>query len=465
MPLKIRTLILIGAIFALPFIAGCLGSGGANPVGDTSLLQGNSTTTTAQASVLQSQVLASKYQPANAKKYTYADPPYQVLHRIKEGICQRRGSLKIKIFSASKADHIFITLAEMKVKPIDGKPQVIPIEAREVDLLNAADISDVLADAELTPGFYNHMEFKIQSARVVIGDVSSPLIVPSQKVHFSGKFEIKEGYTTELAIKFIHKLIKVRSFGKPKYIFIPIIKLSFSLVAKPVEVTDGDISGTISDFVTKAPLSGITAALDGTSFSTTTDVAGGVFFTKVPAGNYNLKLTNANYLDKTFTVTVEAGKVAEITAEMNLAVIQSPVSNTGWFSEDYPLADAHGTYGEVAMEAPVTIDFVSLAFVKAEFVFDCEYHNGGGGRLRGYFSSTQQVQIIQNMGGWWVGNNAILGLALGDFYAANPVPNHYAVDVTDYVKNNPSSAYFFAAENLSTADIRLLNVQLSIYYR
>jgi len=117
------------------------------------------------------------------------------------------------------------------------------------------------------------------------------------------------------------------------------------------------------------------------------------------------------------------------------------------------------------METPVTIDFLSLAFVKAEVTFLAEYKYDGNSPMRAYLSSTQQVQVINNLGGWWVGNNANLGLSLGEIFLPSNPGTQYTVDVTEYVRNNPSAAYFFAAMNTGIADIRVTGIQMSIYYR
>jgi hypothetical protein len=413
-------------------------------------------------------VMANAPKSPTDKKFSYAAPSHKILLRVKDELNKLPGCLRILFFSDCKVDNIFLTLGDMKVKAVSGKKSYkVDLDPREIDLKADNGLSKVLGELNLPVGDYNYLEFQVSSGRVVIDGTSYSLWIPSNRVRFLGKFSIQDGFSTELSIKFQHNLLKA-SFGKnTKYILKPVVKISSTLVAKPLPptVTNGEISGSVLDYVKKSPLSGITVTLTGgTTLTTTSDAAGAFQFKDVLAGAYTLTLTNADYVDKAFPVQVVAGQVAEVSAEMNPAVIKSSVANTGWFSELYPLADANGTYGEVALETPVTIDFVSLAFTKVEVAFDSDYHSSGAGLLNAYLSSTQQVQIITNLGGWWVGNNATLGTLLGQYYATNPA-THYTVDVTDYVRNNPSVAYYLAAQNLSVVDLRLSNVQMTISYR
>ncbi len=69
------------------------------------------------------------------------------------------------------------------------------------------------------------------------------------------------------------------------------------------------------------------------------------------------------------------------------------------------------------------------------------------------------------MGGWWVGNSVSSGNFLGDFSAIPDPGNTYNVDVTELIRSNPSSIYFLASRNLDIVDIRMTDIQLSIYYR
>lgn len=227
---------------------------------------------------------------------------------------------------------------------------------------------------------------------------------------------------------------------------------------------NGSITGLVIDSVSLAPLAGVSVFLEGTLFMATTDADGEFSFTEVPAGYYILTASHKDYLDNSADVEVFASPENSFEVELNPAVILSTVANTGWFSELYPLADAHGTFAEVAIETPVTIDFASLAFVKAEIVFSAGYHVTGAGRVNTYINDAQQVYASTTLSGWWVGNNAALGTFLGEYYATSPSTT-YTVDVTDFIRNNPNSVYYFAVDNLELVDVRMQNIQLIIYYR
>ncbi|HOY68874.1 MAG TPA: carboxypeptidase regulatory-like domain-containing protein, partial [Candidatus Ozemobacteraceae bacterium] len=457
---------------ALPLmVAGCLGSGGFNPVADSSLSeQANAALTAQEEQLASTQVLAARARPLalGKSRYSYAEPSFVVSHKVRSSSKGGPGCLKMRVLSASSADNIFITLDSMKVKPKVGKPISYDVVSKEIDLSNPSVITNILAETPLPAGVYNYMEFRIKGGRVVVGGASYPLVIPSNRVRFFGSFEIKDGYTTEISIRFFNKLsLKVKGNGKKKsteYMLLPIVKISSTLVQKVVVAADGDVSGTVFDYVKKTPLSGVSVSLSGTAFSAVSDANGTFAFSKVPNGTYDVKLTHPEYLDRNSTVIVKGGEVSELVAEMNPVVIRSTVANTGWFSEFFPWSEANGAYAEMALEIPVAIDFVSLAFTRAEMVFDAEYRFNGGARMQAYMSSAQQVQVIKNLGGWWVGNNALLGFHLGEFGATNPM-TRYTIDVTDYVRNNPSASYFFAARNEDALDIRMQNVQLSIFYR
>ncbi|HOT26588.1 MAG TPA: carboxypeptidase-like regulatory domain-containing protein [Candidatus Ozemobacteraceae bacterium] len=470
MKTTINKIVVMALMALIPLLAGCLGSGGFNPVADNSLSdQVNASLTAESDDLVSGQVLGARARPQTLGKsrWSYAEPPFVVVHKVKNGN-GGPGSLKVRVLPAASADNIFITLDSMKVKPREGAPRGISIISDEIDLKNPTALAEILAGSQLPNGVYNYMEFRIKSGRVVVGGVSFPLKIPSNRVRFFGSFEIKDNFTTDVSIRFFNKLsLKVKQMGKQKvteYLLNPIVKISSTLTQKVVAAPDGDVKGVVLDYVKKTPISGVAVSIEGTSFSGLTDANGVFSFVKVPNGTYNVKLSHADYLDKSSSVVVKGGEIADISCEMNPAVIRSSVGNTGWFSQFFPYADANGAYAEMALETPVAIDFVSLAFVKAEMVFDAEFRFGGGARMSAFVSSSQQVQVIKNLGGWWVGNNALLGSALGYFTATQP-STHYTVNVTDFVRANPSAAYFFAARNEAALDIRMQNVQLSIYYR
>lgn len=470
--MKLRILSLAVMLMALPFLCGCFGVNDSNPVAPSVLSAGaaapNGAATTPS-------MMSSN---AQSRKFSYAEPAhsvtYQPLDRCHGG---GLGQLRIHLVSAASADHIYINVTEMRVKPASGKQWVtINVPDQEIDLKNAAQVSQVLASVNLAQGVYQYMRFKIQSARVVWGGQSYNLVIPSRYVNFVGRFEIKAGYMTELKIQLFNKIIKTEGSGifaglTGAWMFCPVVKISATLVPitptpdpDPV-VTTGDVAGLISHYVSKVPLSGVTVALSGTAFSATTGADGTFSMATVPAGDYILTLAHPEFLNKSFPLKVVAGQAANVTAEMNPAVIKSTVANTGWFSQFYP-AEANGTYIETKVETPVAIDFVSLSFTKVEVAFDMEYSQPmpDYASVIGYMAVQQQVVKSSDLGSWWAGWNGTMGTTVGYFQGTNP-PTHYVTDITEFVRNNPSNLFFSAFYNQSIYNARVQNIQMTIYYR
>ncbi len=464
---KITRNLMLVLLIALPMVSGCFGVKGTNPVADTSLSEAtsNSLVQTASGTLSTVSTGAARYIPTTcSKKFSFAPPPNRIAHCLKQNCSTNPGKLRLKFLSLTKADHILITFENLKVKPEGGSTLRYSVPSTEIDLLEAADVSQLLADLSLPAGRYNYFEISIKKASVVLDGKTYPLFIPSRRIFFLGKFEIKDGFYTELTLKFSSRVIR---FGKFFFKLFPVVKISSTLVPIATQETDGDISGIVLDYVTKSPITGVTATLSGgaSDLTAVSNGEGKFEFLDVPAGEYSLRLNHADYLDKAFTAQVIAGQITQVDSEMNPAVIKSTYGNTGWFSENFPLSDVLGLYGECSMETPVTIDFVSLAFVKAEVSFFAEFKYDGMSTMKAFLSSQQQVQVINNLGGWWVGNNANLGLSLGDLFLPSNPGTQYTVDVTEYIRNNPSAAYYFAAMNTGIADIRVTNIQLSISYR
>jgi hypothetical protein len=460
--LRILTILLFAMILSLT--TGCLFNTSSNPVGNSSVAE--SQQLAQKVAQTQPQVMASSFTQPEKRNYTFAKSGHKLSTEFRQNVKRMAGSLKVSLAGSTSTDNVLISFEKMKVKPENGAPFSVAIEERTIDLLSATDLADVIGDVELPEGVYKYMEFSIKDAQIVIDGVTHSMFVPSRKVRFFGKFEIKEGYTTNLKIKFMHRIVHWKVFKKNFYMLIPIVKISSSLELKPVDpaITDGDLNGHVESFVDASLLSGINVALEGTSFSAVTAADGSFSFTQVPAGVYTLKASHPDYLDYSFQFEVVAGQVTTAVVQMNPAIIRSTVANTGWFSEYFPFADANGVYGEVALETPVQIDFVSLAFTKAEVKFTGQYHTPGAAQFETYLGVIQQVSAETDLGSWWVGNTATLANPLGLFYASE-VGTEFTVDVTEMIRNNPSTAYFLAGKNLDLVDIRMTDIQLSIYYR
>jgi hypothetical protein len=463
-----KWLILIVVAAIMPFMAGCFTSGGVNPLSDSSLAKADTQEMVVTSELEDPNILASRFSAPLKKKFTFAHPSHKIARRLRAGLHRAAGCLRVSLTSPSNTDHINITVSQFKVKNSTGQNVNLKLDPYTIDLLSP---SDILSGLALPPGVYKNLTFRIDSGKVVKDGKEYPLIVPSRKVKFVGSFEIKDGYQTEVSISFTHRLIKVWTpFTGTAYLMSPVLKITSKLVEittpVPPEVVDGDISGTVVNFATQAPLPGISVELEGTSFTATTDTQGKCRFAAVPQGNYSMRCRNPDFLERSVPVSVAAGEIAEVEVEMNPAVIQSTIGNTGWFSYEFPFnADANGKFAEVSMETPMVIDFASLNFVKAEIKFSAEYTpNSGQGTFYAYLSGTKQLTVLQDLGTWWVGNTGTLGSLLGEFHSASPALN-YTLDVTEFVRNNPKSMYFLAARNVMLYNMRLTDIQLSIFYR
>jgi hypothetical protein len=460
---NLRFLTFLSLIILLSFTTGCLFRSSSNPTGVSDVAQSQQLAQTAQSS---NKIMPSVFTQAPDRKYTFAKSGHKLGHRFRENVKKLKGSLRLGLVGAENTEQILISFENLKVKPAKGAPKKITIDSRTIDLLSAAELSDVLVDAELDEGVYKYMEFSVKKAQIVVDGQTYNMFVPARKVRFFGKFEIKEGYTTILNIKFLHRIIKWKLFGKQRFILLPIVRISSDLELKPVDpaITDGDIEGLVENFVNADPVEGVALTLEGTDFSAVSGADGSYNFESVPAGVYTLRANHPDYLDYSFQLEVLAGQVASAVVQLNPAVIRSDVANTGWFSEFWIYSDANGQYAEVALEAPVEIDFVSLAFVKAEMKFFAQYNSLGSAQLKTYLGTEQQVSAETDLGDWWVGNTAVLNNYLGLFYASE-LGTEYTVDVTEIVRSNPSTAYYLAGHNLDLLDVRMTDIQLSIYYR
>jgi len=458
--LKLLTLMLV---IVLPLLTGCFGggSGSSNPVG---VSMSNSAPTMDSTP---SGLLACKFTKKVDRKYTFAKSNYKIDYSLREGVKKGISRLKLLFLSPDNADDILITFNKLEVKSDKGVKTTFA-GTRSISLTgnpSENNISQVLADLELAPGKYKEIVLHVSSATLKDKDITYKLIIPSKKFHLKGNFEIKDGYTTNLTMHFKHRILRVRLLRLAT--MFPVVKISSTLeaISGEEEATDGDLNGTVKNLVNDQKLAGVTVSLDGTDFTAVTDDQGAFSFTKVPKNTYTLRATHPDYLDYSLSVTVLAANVGSVTVQLNPAVIHSSVGNTGWFADIYPLADANGEYAEMALETPVNIDFVSLAFVKAEMKFTAEYYANGSSRCLNYLSTSQQVSAETDLGSWWAGNTAAPGSYLGEFYCTTSPGTTYTVDVTEMIRSNPSSAYYMASKNIGLVSIRMTNVQLSIYYR
>lgn len=492
------------AIFA-SMLVGCGGGGGSsNPVGNNIVNSSNANSNFVRANI---------GSPVVKRKFSFAKNSCNIVQRFREGIRAAAARIRLELLSDSNNEDITMTINSMMVKSVSGQKYTFNEQA-EVQL-NGNSLSALLAQKELPEGKYNYIEFKVDSASIMENGEEYGVHIPFDKLRLTGNFELKDGYETTLSILFSHKLIinaqknynralelqyfiartayllakaayedhpnalnktimnaakiamdNAKNAMSNKYTLVPTVKLGCKLTPIPIpEVTDGDVTGVVASLVDGTPLSNITVSLEGLRSSTVTDANGKFTFNNIPVGTYNLVATNNDYIESTCSVEINAGQVSTVQLQMNPAIIRSTVGETGWFSEFYPLADINGIFGEVGVETPIRIDFVSMAFTKAEIKFNAKVDENGSTRFNAFLATDQQVSAEGQIGNWWAGNTCNRGINLGNFLATSDNGYNYTIDITEQLKANPSNIYYFAAENLDIVDIKLSDIQITVYYK
>lgn len=492
------------AIFA-SMLVGCGGGGGSsNPVGNNIVNSSNADSNFIRANI---------GSPVVKRKFSFAKNSCSIIQKFRAGIHAAAARIRLELLSDSNNEDITMTINSMMVKSVTGQKYTFNEQA-EVQL-NGNSLSALLAQKELPEGKYNYIEFKVDSASIMENGEEYGVHIPFDKLRLTGNFELKDGYETTLTILFSHKLIinaqkhynralelqyfiartayllakaayddhpnalnkaimvaakkamdNAKDAMSNKYTLVPTVKLGCKLTPIPIpQVTDGDVTGVVTSLVDGTPLSNITISLEGLRNSTVTDANGKFTFTNVPVGTYNLVASNNDYIDTNCNVEINAGQVSTVEMKLNPALIYSNVGETGWFSEFYPLADINGTFGEVGLETPIRIDFVSMAFTKAEIKFNAKLHVNGSSRFNAFLATDQQVSAEGQIGSWWAGNTCNRGINLGNFLATSDDGYNYTIDITEQLKANPSNIYYFAAENLDIVDIKLSDIQITVYYK
>ena len=106
-----------------------------------------------------------------------------------------------------------------------------------------------------------------------------------------------------------------------------------------------------------------------------------------------------------------------------------------------------------------------MAFTKAEIKFNAKVDENGSTRFNAFLATDQQVSAEGQIGNWWAGNTCNRGINLGNFLATSDNGYNYTLDITEQLKANPSNIYYFAAENLDIVDIKLSDIQITVYYK
>ncbi len=487
-------------------LVGCGGGGGgsSNPVGNNIVNSSEPNTNFVRANI---------GCPVVKRKFSFAKNSCKIVQCFRAGIRAAAARIRLELLSDSNNEDITMTINSMMVKSVSGQKYTFNEQA-EVQL-NGNSLSALLAQKELPEGKYNYIEFKVDSASIMENGEEYGVHIPFDKLRLTGNFELKDGYETTLSILFSHKLIinaqkhynralelqylaarvvylaakaayedhpnainkglmnvakaamdNAKNAMSNKYTLVPTVKLGCKLTPIPIpEVTDGDVTGVVASLVDGTPLSNITVSLEGLRSSTVTDANGKFTFSNIPVGTYNLVARNNDYIESSCSVEINAGQVSTVQLQMNPAIIRSTVGETGWFSEFYPLADINGIFGEVGVETPIRIDFVSMAFTKAEIKFNAKVDENGSTRFNAFLATDQQVSAEGQIGNWWAGNTCNRGINLGNFLATSDNGYNYTIDITEQLKANPSNIYYFAAENLDIVDIKLSDIQITVYYK
>ena len=495
-------------------LVGCGGGGGggsSNPVGTNIVDSSNQT---------EPNFVRACISPVVKRKFSFAKNNSVICQRFRDSIRAVAARIRLELLSDSNNEDINLVISSMKVKNTSGQTFSFDEEA-EVQL-NGNSLSALLAQKDLPAGKYNYIEFKVESASIkelnrTTGELEEYGVhIPFDKLRCTGNFELKDGYETTLTILFSHKLIinaqaqynralevqyliaraaylaakasyerspnalakaimvaaktamdNAKDAMSNKYTLVPTIKLGCKLT--PIveqQITEGDITGKVTNLVDGTPLSNISISIESLRQTVLTDANGNFSFNSLPVGTYNIVAVNDDYLSASCSIDVGAGQISDVTLQMNPAVIHSTVGETGWFSEYYPLADINGTFGEVGLETPIRIDFVSMSFVKAEITFNAKLHANGSSVFYAYLATDQQVSADGQIGNWWAGNTCHKGIKLGDeFLATSDSGYTYTIDITEQLKQNPSNIYYLAAENADIVDIKLSDIQINVYYK
>jgi uncharacterized protein (TIGR02145 family) len=119
-------------------------------------------------------------------------------------------------------------------------------------------------------------------------------------------------------------------------IYIPVLFLTvffFSICKTPVEIElYGDLSGIITDAVTKAPIAGAIVTLSPSSASTSTGSDGKYSFTKLDPLEYKIQVTIEGYETNTKNLMVKAGETT--TGDLSLTTVQ-PVLDVSEMNLDF----------------------------------------------------------------------------------------------------------------------------------
>lgn len=165
------------------------------------------------------------------------------------------GSLHVLLTDApAQYDHVWVEIAGVEIGTADsdaGGWITVMSEPRMIDLLTLQnDVTTILGDADLQPGFYSQLRMFVTSAQVVTGEVALPLFVPSAAqtgIKINLNFDVEAGVDYSLVLDF-DALASIRSTGNGLHLS-PVIKVeSLTASTGAVMTPDGVDGGAVDTF-------------------------------------------------------------------------------------------------------------------------------------------------------------------------------------------------------------------------
>lgn len=97
-------------------------------------------------------------------------------------------------------------------------------ETQTFDLIALQDVTDLLGEANLTPGWYTQIRLNVDQALVTIDGVQYDMKIPSKAIKLIKPWKIENNETLILTLDFDVQQ-SVHQTGNDKYIFKPTIKI------------------------------------------------------------------------------------------------------------------------------------------------------------------------------------------------------------------------------------------------
>ncbi len=159
-----------------------------------------------------------------------------------------------------------------------------------------------------------------------------------------------------------------------------------------------------------------------------------------------------------------AAKTATTIPAPSGKVIKSSVSSIGAFAKNWPWSKERNQDGEYA-ETKVSIK-PPQSIRAATLVLKHNYsQKTGTAPANVYLSAGAQVAPKDDKhykGHWWVGEGVKLGPKAGSFETRYSQAQPSRIDITGFVRQHPSGAYYIAVQNLSGADIGVGQIYIEI---